>query len=125
MRQNTAFRSSVLGISCLAVAAPTSVLAAADLAVVSLSGDRGWTVECAFDRADDAPIVKRARGRGGVVRLSARDSTSGRCDYEAPADGVLRMRFENEAAPDACPWAATDGACVAVFRNGDAGAFDF
>ncbi len=99
--------------------------AARDLVIVEMSGDRGWVVECSFERTDDDPIEKRARGRGRVARFAVRDAAGGVCTYTAPDDGELKITFTDERDADACPLSAASEGCVLRAQDGAAGDFSF
>ena len=95
------------------------------LLILKMSGSRGWTISCEFDREDDTAIKKSARGRGDVETFAVRDVTGGRCEYEGPRRGELRIRFDDENNPDACPLTKVAGECIRLVSAGRSGEFSF
>ncbi|MEL6360889.1 MAG: hypothetical protein AAFR21_07365 [Pseudomonadota bacterium] len=96
------------------------------LVVIKMSGDRGWSVDCTFQREGDDPIEKSARGRGRVVTFAVEKVTGGSCDYVGPSRrGELKISFTDENRPSYCPLAQEAGLCVTRAGVGETGSFDF
>ena len=95
------------------------------LLVLKMSGARGWTIECAFERQDDDPISKRAVGRGDVETFAVSNAIGGSCDYAGPRRGSLQIRFRDENFPEKCPFTVRNGECLGRFAAGAEGSFSF
>lgn len=95
------------------------------LLILKMSGSRGWTMSCEFDREDDSRIEKSARGRGDVKTFALRDVRGGRCEYEGPRRGEFWIRYNDENRPGFCPLTEVAGECVRVVGAGTSGEFSF
>ncbi len=95
------------------------------LLILKMSGGRGWTMSCVFDREDGSSMEKSARGRGRVETFAVRDVTAGACDYAGPRRGELRIRFQDENNPENCPLTVVSGECLRIVGSDRSGGFSF
>lgn len=116
---------AALVLAASSLAAPAGAETGPGLIIVKVSGDRGWTMSCVFEREGKAPIEKSSRGRGRVETLSARDSTRGSCNYEGPREGAIQIRFTDESDADNCPFARVGEHCIGAVAAGEKGSFSF
>ena len=93
--------------------------------ILKMSGESGWEVSCTFERINDDPIEKRARGKRGVETIAVDDASGGSCTYEGPRRGAFQIRFTDENDLTKCPFRFVGEDCVGVFRSGESGSFDF
>ena len=115
--------AGVVGAASVATAQSSN-----DLHVLKLAGERGWRIECEFERADDKPLRVRKRGRGDVETIAVRGATGGACDYVVEADhyGDLKITYTvNDDFPPNCPFATEAGQCIGRFSPGADGGFSF
>lgn len=120
--RQTALCSAIAIIGLASAPAPA---AENGLLILKMSGSRGWTISCVFEREDGTSIEKSARGRGDVETFALRNVESDRCEYVGPRRGELRIRFEDENNPDSCPLTLVSGECIRIVGDGRSGGFSF
>lgn len=120
--------AAVIAIASLvgtAFANPAAAQSMNGLVIIKVSGDRGWKVECTFERPDDSPVKKRARGNGDVKTFAVRGASGGECVYTGPRRGVMQVRFTDENNKEKCPFSWVADQCVGQFEAGAEGSFKF
>ncbi|MFN0024027.1 MAG: hypothetical protein ACKVS5_09010 [Parvularculaceae bacterium] len=112
--------SAAMAIAATAAASPTG-----GSVILKASGDRGWTLDCTFQRGDASPLTRKARGRGKVETIAVKGATAGACEYSGPGRGAFQIRFVDENAVDDCPFVRIEDACIGRFEAGASGTFSF
>lgn len=114
-----AIAAAILASAAGANAAPGAVV------VIKASGERGWTLDCSFERFRGSPIRKAAGGGTRLGSVAVRGVRSGRCDYAASGNGALTLRFIDEGDSEKCPLARIEDHCLRTVAPEEKGSFDF
>ncbi len=93
--------------------------------VIKASGDRGWTLDCSFERLRGSPIRKSAGGGNRLGAVAVRGVRSGRCEYATSESGALTLRFLDEGDTEKCPLARVEDHCLRTVAPAEKGSFDF
>lgn len=111
--------------AALMVATPSVASASGGSVILKASGDRGWTLDCTFQRGDASPLTRKARGRGKVETIAVKGATAGACAYSGPNRGAFQIRFVDKNSADNCPFERVEEVCIGSFRAGSNGTFSF
>ncbi|WP_299176076.1 hypothetical protein [uncultured Brevundimonas sp.] len=86
-------------------------------------GAAGWTAHCTLQRVDGRTLERDIEGRRDRLEvIASRSIVSGRCEYQATAEGPVELSFDDSRF--ACPFPSTGDVCVRRIEAGESGRFD-